>query len=221
MSRRFAEGLQHPADQLHARWRRFVDDDMLGRLLTPDAASARTRDVGQHITDLVREVQHAAPVDRLLYVDLKSYLCDNILTKVDRMSMAVSLEARVPYLDVDLVSLAFTVPAELKVTPMQRKVLLKEVARRRLPEDVVSRSKQGFSIPMKHWLKTRFRPIVEGYLNVDALRRDGLFNPETVDELRKAHLEGRADHSHLLWSLVVFQAWKRRWADTPAPEADS
>ncbi len=131
--------------------------------------------------------------------------------KVDRMSMACSLETRVPFLDHELVELAFQMPARLKVGSGQTKVLLKKVASKYLPHDCVYRRKEGFSIPMKHWLKTTFRPLMEELLCPSHLSSEGLFNVATVDRLKREHLAGQANHSHVLWPLLVFQDWRRRW----------
>jgi asparagine synthase (glutamine-hydrolysing) len=146
-------------------------------------------------------------------VDLKSYLSDNILVKVDRMSMAVSLEARVPYLDRNVVELAFQIPERLKIANGQTKVLQKQVAARYIPESCVYRPKEGFSIPIKNWLCTQFRPIMEDYLDPKTIREQGTFQPETIERLKQEHLAGTANHSHLLWSLIVFQSWRRHWLD--------
>ncbi len=133
------------------------------------------------------------------------------------MSMATSLEVRVPLLDKELVELAFRVPQELKICGSSTKAILKRVAARHLPREDVYRPKQGFSIPMKHWLRTEFRPILEDLLSQKRINDDGLFNWECVDRLKREHNQARADHSHILWSLTVFQAWKDRWLDRRSP----
>ena len=210
-AKRFIEGLEHPEALSHTRWRLFAGELIQQTLLTQDAARAITQPVDRHILELFDRAGEREPLNRSLYVDVKSYLCDNILTKVDRMSMAVSLEARVPYLDRELVELAFQIPTRYKVSRGKTKVLLKTIAARRVPPQCVYRSKQGFSIPIKQWLKTQFRPILEDYLQPDLLREQGLFQPKTVERLKQEHLSDKANHSHLLWSLIVFQAWYRRW----------
>ncbi len=125
--------------------------------------------------------------------------------------MAVSLEARVPLLDRDLVELAFSVPAHLKVANGNTKVLLKKVAARHVPHNCVYRQKEGFSIPIKNWLGTQFRPILEDLLSTSRVADAGIFNTDTIETLKSEHLQGTANHSHILWSLVVFEAWRDRW----------
>jgi len=211
-AKRFAEGLEHPEALGHARWRLFMGEAMRTSLLTPEARAATTLDPTRHVLDLRSAAADRDELDRSLYVDVKSYLVDNCLVKVDRMSMACSLETRVPLLDKELVELAFRVPARLKVAGGQSKDLLKRVAARHVPAECVYRPKEGFSIPMKHWLGTEFRPILEENLAVDRIRADGIFDVGTVDRLKAEHLSGAANHSHVLWSMLVFQDWRTRWS---------
>jgi len=125
--------------------------------------------------------------------------------------MAVSLEARVPYLDTELVELAFRMPDCFKVADGETKVLLKQVASHHVPRECIYRPKEGFSIPIKNWLNMDLRPKMEELLNPEKLANQGLFNPETVNRLKLEHRSGMANHSHILWSLMVFQAWSNRW----------
>lgn len=210
-AKRFIEGLDYPEALSHARWRLFAGELVQQTLFTQDASQAITQSVDSHISELFQQAGERSPLDRSLYVDVKSYLCDNILTKVDRMSMAVSLEARVPFLDRQLVELAFGIPDRYKIGRGKTKVLLKSIAAQRVPSNCVYRPKEGFSIPIKQWLKTQFRPILEDYLQPDFLQQQGLFQPNTVEKLKQEHFANSANHSHLLWSLIVFQAWYRRW----------
>jgi len=211
MARRFVAGLDNDTELGHARWRLFAGADMLERLLTPEARAQCTTPIGAHIVDLKRRAGNRDELDTGLYIDMKSYLSDNILVKVDRMSMACSLEARVPYLDHELVEMAFDVPAALKVAGRQTKVLLKRVAARHVPAACVYRAKQGFSIPIKNWLGHEFRPLMEELLSSRRLAAEGLFAPTEVERLKAEHLAGRENHSHILWALLVFQDWRRRW----------
>jgi asparagine synthase (glutamine-hydrolysing) len=209
--KRFVEGAANDPALGHARWRLFLGDALRTELFTPAAVSAMEEPLGAHIGRLAAEAGDRSEIDRALYVDLRSYLSDNCLVKVDRMSMACSLEARVPLLDPGVVELAFRMPAELKVTPRQTKVMLKRVAARHVPAECVYRAKEGFSIPIKHWLSTSFRPHLEELLEPSRLRAEGLFEPGAVERLKREHFEGRANHSHLLWGLLVFHEWRRRW----------
>ncbi|MDO5673412.1 MAG: asparagine synthase (glutamine-hydrolyzing) [bacterium] len=216
-AKRFIEGAALDPGLAHARWRLFVTEELRSLLFTPEARAQITKPVGRHIERLFAQagrtgkIGQRSALDQGLYVDVRSYLSDNILTKVDRMSMAVSLETRVPYLDKDLVELAFRVPAALKLKGNTTKSILKEVATTLVPRECVYRPKEGFSIPIKHWLNSEFKPLVEDLLDEQTIRRQGLFNPNMIARLKDEHRRGTHNHSHILWSLIVFHDWQRRW----------
>jgi asparagine synthase (glutamine-hydrolysing) len=127
--------------------------------------------------------------------------------------MANSLEARVPYLDRELLELAFQIPGMLKVSGGKTKVLLKRAAARYVPRECVYRPKEGFSIPIKAWLNESLRPVMDDLLDSRRISQDGLFQADYVKKLKDEHLAGSANHSHVLWSLMVFHAWQRRWLE--------
>jgi asparagine synthase (glutamine-hydrolysing) len=209
---RFLEGAGHDRRLGHARWRLFVGEGLRQELFTPEALAAMPTTVGDHVLRLADEAADRGNVDRALYVDLRSYLADNCLAKVDRMAMACSLEVRVPLLDPELVALAFRLPERLKVAGRETKVLLKQLAARHIPRECVYRRKQGFSVPMKHWLNQEFRPLVDELLASDRIRQEGIFRVDTVERLKGEHARREQNHSHVLWALVVFQDWRARWA---------
>jgi len=208
---RFVEGLEQPDDLFHARWRIFTRKGFRQTLFTPDVLEELTINEDTHIRKLFQKAGGRDPLNRSLYVDLKSYLCDNCLVKIDRMSMAVSLESRVPLLDKELVELAFQIPGRHKVTGGKTKVLLKQIAARHVPRECVYRSKEGFSIPIKNWLKSELRPLMEELLSNKTIRDGGIFQTAAIENLKQEHIRGTANHSHLLWSLMVFQSWKKMW----------
>jgi asparagine synthase (glutamine-hydrolysing) len=212
-AKRFVEGLEHPAALSHARWRIFAGETIRQELFTGEALAQIVTPAAAHILELFRRAGDRQPLNRSLYVDVKSYLSDNILTKLDRMSMAVSLESRVPYLDPKLVELAFQMPDKLKVAKGKTKILLKSVATRHIPKPCIYRPKEGFSIPIKNWLGREFRPLMEDYLSGKEIKAQGIFQVQTIERLKQEHLAGIANHSHILWSLMVFHSWCRRWLD--------
>ena len=215
-AKRFIEGTSYDDQLSHTRWRIFLGEELRNNLFSPESLNEIISPPGQHIERLFNQAGNRGELNRSLYVDVKSYLCDNILTKVDRMSMAVSLEARVPYLDPDLVSLAFQVPEKFKVTSKNTKIILKKLANKYVPYECVYRPKEGFSIPIKNWLVNEFRPLMEELLDYNRIKQEGIFNTDTVDKLKKEHISGTANHSHILWSMMVFQDWKRRWLEGEA-----
>ena len=211
-ARRFAQGVTEDARLEHARWRMFLSSQLRRQLYADDLRAELPDDAGRHVRELFAEAGSLPPTTRGMYVDMRSYLVDNCLVKVDRMSMACSLEVRVPFLDRRVVELAFELPDSLKLAGRVTKPLLKQVAMRHVPADCVNRPKEGFSIPMKHWLRGELRPLVEDLLSADRLRAEGRFRVPTVERLKREHFEGTENHSHLLWALLVFEDWRDRWA---------
>jgi asparagine synthase (glutamine-hydrolysing) len=209
--KRFVEGARLDPRLGHARWRLFAEGAFRDALFTPQARAAVRTPAAEHILSIAEECQHLDHRRRMLYVDFRSYLVDNCLAKVDRMSMACSLEARVPLLDREVIDVAFRLPPDLLLRGGDTKVLLKKVAARHVPARCVYRPKQGFSIPIKNWLRTDFAPLLERYLDPQRLRSGGIFDPETINRLRREHDDNRANHSHVLWSLLVFEHWRDRW----------
>lgn len=209
---RFVEGLAHDEALGHARWRLFVGDALRRSLFSDEAGREVRTPAGAHILRLAEEAGDRDAVDRALYIDARSYLTDNCLVKVDRMSMACSLETRVPLLDPELAALAFSIPSALKVRGGETKRLLKRVARRRVPSWCVDRPKEGFSIPIKRMLREEMKPLMTDLLSSDRIEREGVFRPATVRRLVEEHLKGEANHSHGLWSLMVFHDWRTRWS---------
>jgi asparagine synthase (glutamine-hydrolysing) len=210
-AQRFIEGLRQDPRLGHARWRVFLTEAQKSRLFAPEALAAMAAPLGQHIEQLLVEARDREPLARCLYVDLFSYLPDDILTKVDRMSMAVSLESRVPFLDKEMVELAFAVPDELKIKKGVSKWILKRIAERYLPADAVYRPKEGFSVPLKHWITGAYRELMDELLSAERVQSDGIFAWPEISRLKQEHLRGRRNHSHVLWTLMMFQAWQDRW----------
>ncbi len=212
-AKRFIEGVSQPAELGHARWRIFLGEAMRVGFFSCEVVSNMARPAGAHIESLYAKAKGLQPLNQSLYVDTRSYLVDNCLVKTDRMSMAVSLEARVPFLDTELVKLAFQVPDRYKIQRGQTKTLLKNVAARKIPHRCVYRPKEGFSIPVKQWLGTQFRPMLDNATSKSKIAGDGLFEFSQISRLKEEHLSGSANHSHILWSLIVFDRWKSMWLE--------
>lgn len=211
--KRFVEGAAEPESLHHARWRIFVNEALRSQLFTQAAQQRIRTPNAAHIEKLFSESGTRDDLNRSLYVDVMSYLTDNCLVKVDRMSMACSLEVRVPFLDMEMVELAFRMPGHFKLKGNETKSLLKAVAARHVPRDCAYRPKEGFSIPIKNWLANELRPVMEEALDPGRLQAEGLFDPGTVARLKSEHLAGRENHSHVLWGLIMFQSWRRRWLE--------
>jgi asparagine synthase (glutamine-hydrolysing) len=150
-------------------------------------------------------------VARLRYRDMTTYLPDDILTKVDRASMAVALEARVPLLDHRVVEFAWTLPPDRLLQGGQGKRLLRQVLYKYVPREMVERPKTGFGMPVGDWLRGPLRDWAESLLSEASLRGDGLIDPAPVRQRWQEHLSGRRNWQHSLWTVLMFQAWRARW----------
>lgn len=146
--------------------------------------------------------------DQMMYVDQKTYLTDDILTKVDRASMSVSLETRVPFLDHDLIEFAWSLPIDFKTSGTQFKKPLREVLYKHVPRALMDRPKMGFKVPMDAWLKGPLRPWAEELLSEKRLREDGFFDPTATRNLWKSHLKDSRRRHTQIWSILMFQAWR-------------
>jgi asparagine synthase (glutamine-hydrolysing) len=213
-AKRFVEGAALPASLQHTRWMMFMHDDDKAQLYQPDLRASLNGCTAT--SPLESHFERAAQWDPLAqqqYVDIKTYLVDDILTKVDRMSMAASIEARVPLLDHRIVEFALSLPPHSKLRHGRTKLILQRAMRGRLPEGVLNRPKQGFSIPLKHWLRGSLQPMMTDLLSATCVQRRGYFEPQTVNGWISEHLRGRANHSHRLWALMVFELWHREMLD--------
>jgi asparagine synthase (glutamine-hydrolysing) len=155
----------------------------------------------------------------MMAFDFETYLPEDCLTKVDRMSMAHSIESRVPLLDHVVVEFAASLPVPMKILGGERKHLLKELAYRLVPRELLDRPKQGFGVPIGHWFRGSLRDVFGDVLSSRSARQRGYFNSAFVDRILQEHLNGTRDHSLRLWQLMVFELWNRHYADTTAAAA--
>jgi asparagine synthase (glutamine-hydrolysing) len=211
--RRFLSHAEKTPAERHHIWFGMFNPAEIDQLFSPDWAGPRPP--SSHIFSPLDRVLEGARFDEtvsaMLYLDFRLYLEDNLLVKVDRSSMACSLELRTPFLDHRLIEFAEGLPGGLKVHGFQLKYLLKKAVERWLPHEIVYRQKRGFSVPIASWMRNELRPLVDETLSAEKLRREGMFNVDFVRRLLGEHWSGRADHRKPLWTLFCFQLWFDRW----------
>ncbi|TMK25267.1 MAG: asparagine synthase (glutamine-hydrolyzing), partial [Actinobacteria bacterium] len=210
--KRFFEGMDYADVERHAVWlgsftpaeqQELFTPDALGRMELPPSYAA--------FHEILASAPSAQGLERMLYLDLKGYLGEGVLTKTDRASMACSLEVRVPLLDRRVVELAAQLPMSLKLRGLKTKYILKRALADSLPPETLARPKKGFGIPLGHWFRGALRPLVREVCGADAIRRGGLFRPEAVERLLSEHESQRRDHRKKLYTLLAFQLWALRY----------
>jgi asparagine synthase (glutamine-hydrolysing) len=215
-ARQFLRGTKAAPDERLWRWLGALVPEQLPGLLTPEALAgldlARLYDPARafHARVAARD-----PVARDCYLYAKTYLAEGVLTKVDRATMACSLEARSPFLDVHLVELTHALPSRWKVRGGEKKWILRRALRGLLPDPVLARGKRGFSPPLGAWFRGRLRELLCDTLSERAVRDGGFLRPEAVARLLREHLAGRVDHRKPLFALFMLERWRRRWLAAP------
>jgi asparagine synthase (glutamine-hydrolysing) len=210
--KRFLQGIDYPDVDRHAMWLGSFTPTEQQELFTPGTLEGiESPPSYAAFHDILAAAPPMDGLERMLYLDLKGYLGEGVLTKTDRASMACSLEVRVPLLDRRVVELAAQLPMRLKLRGLTTKYVLKRALADILPAQTLARPKKGFGIPVGHWLRGELRPLLRDVCGPDALRRGGLFRPETVERLIVEHEDGRRDHRKKLYTLLAFQLWALRY----------
>jgi asparagine synthase (glutamine-hydrolysing) len=148
---------------------------------------------------------------RMMFNDLVGYMTDDILCKVDRAAMAVSLETRAPLLDHRVVEFALGLPDQMKIRDGSGKWLLRQVLYRHVPKQLIERPKQGFGVPIDSWLRGPLRQWAENLLNPARLDKEGFFNSVIVTQKWQEHVSGKKNWQYWLWNILMFQAWQEKW----------
>jgi asparagine synthase (glutamine-hydrolysing) len=151
------------------------------------------------------------PLSYMMAVDYQTYMVDDILQKVDRATMSVSLEGREPFLDQNIIEWAARLPSDYKYHNGEKKYILKEIVHRHIPKQLMERPKMGFGIPMEQWLGKELKLMVKEYLGEAKLKEHGLFNAEEVKKTMNDFLNGRTEKHLKIWYLLMFQMWYERW----------
>ena len=212
---RFVTGANYDTVARHHIWFGSFTPDQQEQLLTPAALDASDGEIYADARLIAEECEDNDLVTRMQSVDTRLYLAEDILTKVDRASMAVSLEVRAPFLDPRVAEYAASLPCNYKLRRLKTKYILKKAVREMLPGFVTRRGKKGFGVPVAEWLKFNLRPLARDLLSPERVRRAGVFNPEYVARLQDEHERGVANHRKLLWTLLMFELWHESFVETP------
>jgi asparagine synthase (glutamine-hydrolysing) len=217
--RRFVEGSALPEEGGHMRWQYFSSAEQDQALFRPEFLARVTRDPFEPIRRYRARVAAADRLSQECYVDLRLTMADSVLMKVDKMSMAHSLEVRVPFLDHALVEFVASIPSARKFPGFRTKALYRKAMEGILPAFVLNRGKQGYSLPIKNWLRTDLREYMESLLRTSPLIREH-FNERSIDLLIAQHLRRSHNHNHVLWALMNLALWHRRFVERrPGPGA--
>ena len=195
----------------------FFQPDEMRALLSPDLRERLgSRSAAGTALERFAGTTHLPWPSRMMRFDFETYLPEDVLTKVDRMSMAHSIESRVPLLDHNVVSFAASLPSHMKLGAGTRKRVLRQAAATVLPAEVFTRPKHGFGVPIGAWFRSELRDFVADMLQSARARQRGYFEPAFVDRIIREHLAERRDHTLRLWQLLMFELWHREYLDQPA-----
>jgi len=193
----------------------FTDAEKKGLLSDEVKSELRSHNTYEDIFNYISKSKLTKDMERILYLSMKLYLQDDLLVKVDRTSMANSLEVRCPLLDYEFIEFACSLPMFYKLNGLKTKYLFKKAAMGLLPASIINRPKKGFGIPISRWLCGELKDLMMNHLNQQTIERQGLFDWPYISGLMDAHLSRRADHRKLLWPLIVFQIWYARFVARP------
>jgi len=215
--KRFLEGTTMSRERAHVFWNGTFSDAEKRSLLKTQLPNA----LDGILAELRGKFTSPDPLAPFLWFDQKYYLPGDILTKVDRMSMAHSVEVRPPFLDHRVVEFAATLPASLKIQGSRQKFILKELMKNKLPAAVLTRKKVGFDIPAHEWLRGPLRDLLVDTLNTGLAEHPGLFDSKVVQSLLQAHMDRRANLGYHLWGLLILFLWMKEWRIQAAPSPAS
>jgi asparagine synthase (glutamine-hydrolysing) len=199
----------------HHIWFGSFTPDEQEHLLTDEARAATDADIYRQAREMMTESDAPDLLKQMQNLDTRLYLAEDILTKVDRASMAVSLEVRAPFLDHRVAEFAASLPSNYKLHGQKTKYILKKAVDELLPRFVTRRGKKGFGVPVAEWLKFKLKPLARDLLSPERVRRAGVFNPDYVSRLQDEHERGVANHRKLLWTLLMFELWHESFIETP------
>lgn len=206
-AKRFIRGANFGTVKRHYSWFGSFALEEQEQLLLPEVLAATDKDIYRGPREMLSICDASDEIEQMQFLDMNFYLAEDILTKVDRAAMAVSLETRAPFLDPRVAKFAAGLPLDYKLSGKKGKFILKKAVEGLLPKEILNRPKKGFGVPVAEWLKGKLNPMMHDLLAPDRLRSQGLFEPAYVESLVREHETGRASHHKQLWTLLVFQLW--------------
>ena len=210
--KKFLSGTPYPDGIRNSVWLGSFPFSENEKVLAPDIHVQFNRDrLVEEISLHEKEYPRDDQITKLQYLDLKLYLQESILVKVDRASMACSLEVRAPFLDHKLVEFVMGLPSKLKLKGLTSKYILKKAMKNWLPDKVIQRPKKGFGVPIAKWVKGPLKELFEDFLSPDRIKREGFLIPEQVSLLLQEHLSNKKDNRKQLWTLLVWELWVNQY----------
>jgi asparagine synthase (glutamine-hydrolysing) len=210
--KKFLSGIGYPDGIRNSVWLgsfAFLEDE---KVVSPEIRQRFNRD---HLVEEVLSYGEECPcedrITKLQYLDMRLYLQEAILVKVDRASMASSLEVRAPFLDYELVEFVMNLPSTLKLKGLTSKYILKKALKNWLPDEVINRPKKGFGVPIAKWVKRELKDLFEDFLSPNRIKQEGFLNPEYVTLLLQDHLSNKKDNRKQLWTLLVWELWVNQY----------
>jgi asparagine synthase (glutamine-hydrolysing) len=219
MLKRFVAAIEETPERRYARWIILQDNAAKQRLYTPEFASRMAENDSLELFEkLYSQADSPDFVERTQYIDVQTYLPDDLLVKADIATMIHSLEGRSPFLDHELAEFAARLPVELKLRGRTSKYILRQAFKHHLPPEILRRDKQGFGMPVGQWFRTTLRPVAYAVLlDLRTLQR-GLLDGGAVRSLLDEHISGRSNHGYRIWQLLCLELWHRAYIDRPRQE---
>lgn len=211
--KRFTAVAAKGADQRYLAWQICFNTASRQQLYSPWVKESLKRTAENYLLDIYNNARADNSLDRMLYTDVNSYLPEDLLVKMDIASMANSLESRSPFLDHKLMEFSAGIPAHLKLKGLTLKYILKKALKGFLPDEILTRGKMGFGVPISRWFRGELKEYLQEILSVESIRKRGYLQPEPIQNLINQHLAGRVDHGARLWTLLTLELWCQKYLD--------
>jgi len=211
---RFASSLEYSAARRYLEYMQYFSDELKATIYHSEFLSRKQkRKTSDLITEKFNESQTKDSLDQLLYTDITTYLPDDLLVKVDIASMAVSLEARSPLLDHQLMELTASIPPSLKIRGYQKKYIFRQALRGIIPDEILDRKKMGFGVPIEHWFRGSLNNYIREHLLDGRFARRNIIRNDFVSDLIEKHIKGKVNYAYQLWALLMLELWFEEFFD--------